>query len=233
MDIKNQILEFAKKYSLKENALASIDKAIDVSIESNNEDGIDILAGNNKDELIYEFGRFGFHVDGNGNSKIITRIKIYSKKLYGSNIDVPVGYYEEWTGLDGEHLDEFLSFNWSSRGLYVDYYIERINKIVPQKYFRRNVPEYEFVSYINHLISLFQGRQFDVAILFIKRSLVYLEKARNKKIEEEYLRVCLELFEGVYHFVKNENLVETEKLDKYKIYERIKSQQQIIAKNCR
>lgn len=230
MDIQNQILEFAEKYSLKEKALSAIDEVMDASIESDNEIGIDFLEGNDKAELIYEFGTFEFRIDGNGNCKIVTKIMIYSKKLYGQNFDIPVGYYEEWTDLEGEHLDEFLIFDWTPIYLNIDYHIERISKTVPNRYFKRNIPEYEFATYINHLTSLFKGKQFDGAIIFVKRCLDYLEKDGNNEIEKEYLSECLELFQGVYHFVKNNNLIESEKLDRYRINERIKNEKLTMAK---
>ena len=230
MDIQNQILEFAEKHSLKEKALASIDEVMDASIESDNEIGIDFLDGNDRADLIFEFGRFEFQIDRNDNCKIVTKINIYSKKLYGPNFDVPVGYYEEWTDLQGEYLDEFLIFDWTPVNLNIDYHIERINKTVPQRYFRRNIPEYEFATYVNHVISLFQGKQFDCAIVFVKRCLDYVEKEGNKRIEEEYLSECLELFQRVYHFVKNDKLVEPETLDKHRINERIKNEKLTIAK---
>ncbi|CAL2079144.1 conserved protein of unknown function [Tenacibaculum sp. 190524A02b] len=230
MNIQNQILEFAEKHSLKEKAFASIDIVMDASIEFDNEIGIDFLDGNDRDDLIYEFGRFEFQIDRNGNCKVVTIIKIYSKKLYGPNCDVPVGYYEEWTDLKGDHLDEFLIFDWTPINLNIDYHIERISKTVPQRYFKRNIPEYEFTTYINHLTSLFQGKQFDGAIVFLKRCLDYLEKDGNKEIEKEYLSECLELFQRVFHFVKNNNLIEPEKLDKYRINGRIKNEKLIMAK---
>ena len=230
MDIHNQILGFTEKHSLKEKALASIDAVLDASIESDNEIGIDFLNGNSRSDLIYEFGRFELRVDGNDNCKIVTRIKIYSKELYGANLDMSVGYYEEWTDLEGMHLDEFLVFDWSPINLNIDCYIARINKTVPQRYFRRNIPEYEYATYVNHAISLFQGKQFEGAILFIKRCIDYLEKNGNKKIVEEYLSECLELFQGIYHFVKNRDLIEIKTLDKHRINERIKNEKLAIAK---
>lgn len=81
MDIQNQILEFAEKHSLKEKALASIDEVMDASIESDNEIGIDFLDGNDRADLIFEFGRFEFQIDRNDNCKIVTKINIYSKNF--------------------------------------------------------------------------------------------------------------------------------------------------------
>ena len=230
MNIQNQILEFVEKHSLNEKALAAIDEVMDASIESDNEIGIDFLEGNNRDDLFYEFGRFEFQIDRNMNCIVVTKIIIYSKKLYGPNFDVPVGFYEEWTDLDGAHLDEFLKFDWTPLNLNIDYHIERISKAVPQRYFRRNIPEYEFATYINHLICLFQGKKFEGAIVFVKRCLDYLEKDGNKKIEEGYLSECLDLLQGVYHFIKNNNLVKPENLFEQRINVRIKNEKLRMAK---
>ena len=52
----------------------------------------------------------------------------------------------------------------------------------------------------------------------------------NKEIEKKYLSECLELFQGVYHFVKNNNLIEPEKLYKHRIKERIKNEKITMAK---
>ncbi|MDC1161880.1 hypothetical protein OAT18_00405 [Tenacibaculum sp.] len=222
MFLKNKLIEFAKKYSLKEKALTSVNGIIDLSIESDKKIGIDFLEGNNKIDLIYEFGKFEFQVDKDDYCRVVTQINIYSKKLYGPNFNVPVGFYEEFTDLEGNHLDEFLTFDWSSINLNIDYFIERITKTIPQRYFKRNIPEYQFVTYVNHIIFLVQGRRFDVAIIFVKRCLDYLDENQNKEMEKEYLSECLELFQRIYHFINNDNLIESEKLNRYKINERIK-----------
>ncbi|WP_338814859.1 hypothetical protein V9L05_06580 [Bernardetia sp. Wsw4-3y2] len=112
-DIKKQIINFANEYSLKEKALAHIDKVMDACIEADKEVGVDFLDGQDRSEFIYEFGRYEFQINKHENCRIVTKINIYSKKLYGVNYDIPVGYYEEWTDLTGKHLDEFLIFDWS------------------------------------------------------------------------------------------------------------------------
>jgi len=228
MSIQDQIIAFATKHSLKEKAFSSIEHELNECIESDKQIGIDFLEGNARSELIYEFGRFEFHVDEKDNCRIVTKINIYSKKMYGPNCDVPVGYYEEWTDLDGEHTDEFLVFDWTIVNFNIDYHIERINKTVPQAFFSKNNPEYEFATYVNHMISLIQGRQFDVGIEFLIRCLDYLELNKFKDEKEEYLHECLELFQGFFYFVKNNNLMESEILSKHRIGERIKNEKLTI-----
>lgn len=232
MDIQQQIIAFAEKYALKEKVLTAVDEVMDAHIKYNNESGIDFLEGHSRTELIYEFGRFEFHVDGNGNCKVVTKIKIYYQKLYGLKVDIPVGYYEEWTDLDGEYLDDFLTFDWSPINLHlsIEHCIEQTCKIAPQRYFDRNAPEYEFGTYLNHVIVLFKGRQYDKTITFIKWFLDYTEKPDNKEVDKEYLMECLELFQRIYHCINNNELIEPAKLAKYGIKERIKKKKRAIAK---
>lgn len=222
MSIQNQIIEFAVKHSLKEKALNSIDTVLDASIEADKEIGIDLLQGQAKSELIYEFGRFELQIDKDENCRIATTINIYSNKLYGPNFDVPVGYYIELSDLNGAHLDEYFVFDWSPISFNIDYHLEKISQVIPHRYFKRNVPEYEFATYINHIISLVKSRDFYDAIIFVKRSLDYLEEPDKTMLNNEYLSECLDLFHGLFLFVKNNELVELEKLDKYRIGERIK-----------
>lgn len=68
---------------------------------------------------------------------------------------------------------------------------------------------------MNHIISLFQGKQFDGVILFMNRCLAYLEKSEKKEIEKEYLGKCLGLFRGIYYFVKKNESVEADKVPQF------------------
>lgn len=222
IEIKNKILHIANKYNLKERAINSIDNIIDIAIKEDLEVGVDFLEGNNRNELIYKFGRFDFQINEKGDSKIGTRINIYSKRLYGPNFDCPVGYYIEYSNIEGELLDEFINFDWSPISFSIDYYIERIKKRTPLRFYRRNIPEYEFVTYVSHIFFLFQGRQFDIVILFINRCLNYINKPNNLKNDKEYLSECLEFFRDIFYFIKKNKLVDDKKLEAYNIEEIIK-----------
>ena len=97
MYLKDEMAKLAEKYSLRAKAISSIEKVLDASIESDKEFGIDFLGGNKKSDLIYEFGRYELRIDKDNFCQIATKINIYTKKLYGPNFDVPVGYYTEIT----------------------------------------------------------------------------------------------------------------------------------------
>ncbi len=212
MKIQNQVVEFAKKYSLREKALASIDDVMDSCIEADRQNGIDFLKGNNREDLIYELSNIDFKVHTNDYSRIVTRINIYSRKSYKSSHNVPVGYYEEWTDLNGNHLDEFLIFDWSPMNCCIENHIEKIHNIIPRRYFKINSPEYEFITYINHIISLIQGQQFDIAMYFVKKCCDYLEDPQNVEIQEDFLEECVDLFKTIHHFVEVNELVEIDLL---------------------
>lgn len=110
MNIQNQLIEFAEKFSLKEKALDAIDKVLDAEIKARKKFGFDLLDGLKKSELIYEFCRYEFRVKSPENCLFVTRINIYSKYLYGPEYDIPVGYYEERTDLNGEFLTDLILF---------------------------------------------------------------------------------------------------------------------------
>ncbi len=221
MNIQNQIVEFAKKYSLREKALLSIDDVMDSCIKADQKNGIDFLKGHDRKDLIYELSNIDFRVHTNDYSRVVTRINIYSRKSYKSSHNVPVGYYEEWTDLNGNQLDEFLIFDWSPMNCCIENHIERLNKTIPHRYFKSDNSEYEFVTYINHIISLVQGQQFEIAMYFVKRCFSYLESPINIEIQEEYLGECLCLFKTIYHFVEINEVIDKDILLAYNIGERL------------
>lgn len=222
MKIKDELLQVAEKFNLKSRALNVVDEIIDLSIASDLEKGIDFLKGNLKSDLIYEFGAYEFHLDENDYFRIIIKINIYSKKLYGANFDCPVGYYYEHSSFKGEHIDKYLEFDWSIINFDIDYYLEKILNVTPNHFFKRNTPQYEFMSYINHIFVLCKSKQFDIVSIFIKRSLDYIEKQEGAFFKEEYFCICNEFLTNLFYHIQINELVDKEKLKRYRIKERLK-----------
>ncbi len=221
MNIKNQIIELAERHKLRERALKGIDIVLNASIESDIKDGIDFLEGIDRNDLIYEFDRYEFHVESNENFRIVTRINIYTRKLYGPNFNIPIGHYDEYSSVEGEYIDDFLTLDLSPIKFNISHYIEKINKLIPKKYFKRNIPEYEFATYINNTISLFQGFDYEGTSIFIKRSLDYIDKKGINRLQKDYLKVCIEYLKDIFLFIESEKLVDIDKLNDYRIRERI------------
>ena len=222
MNLQNQLIELAEKFNLKEQALKYATQAIDSCIEEDKGIGIDSLEGNKKSDLIFEFGSIQLVVDKTDQPILKTVVKIYSKKFYDPDCDVPIGHYTELTSLNGEHLDEFLNLDWSPINFNIHFYIERISNVTPANYYWRNKPEYTFASYVNNSIVLIQGRQFDGAVVFIKRSLEYILNPNHKELLKEYREECIKYFTYAYYFIKRNELVNFERLAKYGIETKLK-----------
>lgn len=219
MNIEKELLEFVRKYDLKSKAFKNVEQVLDNCISSD----INYLKGHDRGELIFECGNVEFQNDKYGRSRIVTKINIYSRRLYGDNFDLPVGCYEEWTSLKGEHLDEFISFDWFPIQFNLIPFIEELSQVVPKKYFRRNDIHYKFVSYVSHALTLFQSRQYDGTMIFVKRGLEYIERQKEYPLDSDYQQACIDLFTGLFHFVKSESLMDKEALDRLRIDVRLKN----------
>jgi hypothetical protein len=212
---------------LKKESESGIQKVFDELENMSAEFGIDEFNGNKRDELIIKFDRFGIDLNENGEKEMIrVKLGIYleDKNEIWINSLQPIGEYLRIYDLKGEFIDEFITINKKEIGFDIDFWIEIFNKIVPKRYFKRNVPEYPLVTYINHSIFLFQGRDFEGVFIFLKRCLDYLENSENKeRIDSEYLDKVNSYLESIFYYLKNNELIELEKIEKYDIEKRIKT----------
>ena len=220
MELNTRLLELTNKYKLKEEALNTVETVLDSCIESDLELGIDCLEGNKRSDLIFEFGRFEYHLLDSGHERIVTKIYIYSKHLYGPHFDCPVGTYKTYTSLSGELMDDFLIFDWSILRVNVTSFVEGINNLLPVRYLEKDAKEYEFVSYINHIASLLLSRHYESVILFIKKCLDFLD-SKEVKLEKEYLNACEEFIKVVFMHIEKRQFVKQELLEEYQIRERV------------
>jgi hypothetical protein len=222
-----KIMEIELLNKLKKESESGIQKVFDELENMSAEFGIDEFNGNKRDELIIKFDRFGIDLNENGEKEMIrVKLGIYleDKNEIWINSLQPIGEYLRIYDLKGEFIDEFITINKKEIGFDIDFWIEIFNKIVPKRYFKRNVPEYPLVTYINHSIFLFQGRDFEGVFIFLKRCLDYLENSENKeRIDSEYLDKVNSYLESIFYYLKNNELIELEKIEKYDIEKRIKT----------
>ena len=192
---------------LKKESESGIQKVFDELENMSAEFGIDEFNGNKRDELIIKFDRFGIDLNENGEKEMIrVKLGIYleDKNEIWINSLQPIGEYLRIYDLKGEFIDEFITINKKEIGFDIDFWIEIFNKIVPKRYFKRNIPEYPLVTYINHSIFLFQGRDFEGVFIFLKRCLDYLENSENKeRIDSEYLDKVNSYLESIFYNLKN------------------------------
>lgn len=203
--IGNHILELVNELGLKEKAMANIDSVIDAYIESDHEIGLDTLEGNLKEDLFYRFDDYSFKVDEYGSSQIVTTIRIYSTKLVGPNIDIAVGSYREYTDLNGQHIDEFLDFDWTYLRYDVDYYMALLNTKIDALYKQPGPKTLELTKAISHVMMLVKGRHYEMTIPLILECTDLLKAAEVGKTE--YKKVYLEFVRDFSWYLKNKGII--------------------------
>ncbi|ARV16182.1 hypothetical protein [Polaribacter sp. SA4-12] len=212
---------------LRKESESGIQKVFEELENMSTEFGTDEFSGNKREELIVRFDRFGVDLNENGEKEMIrVKLGIYlvDKNEIWVNSLQPIGDYLRIYDLKGEFVDEFITINKKKIEFDINFWIETFSKIVPKRYFRRNMPEYHLVTYINHSIFLFQARDFEGAFIFLKRILDYLEISKNnERIESEYLDKLDSYLESMFYYLKNNVLIVLEKSEKYNIEKRLKT----------
>jgi hypothetical protein len=212
---------------LRKETESGIQKVFDELESMSSEFGTDEFNGNKREELIIKFDKFSIDLNENGEKEMIrVRLGIYleDKEDIWINSLEPIGDYTTIYDLKGEFIDEFITINSRQIEFDIDFWIEILNKTIPKRYFKRNIPEYNLVTYINHSIFLFKGKDFDGVFIFIKRCLDYLEISENKeRLNIEYLEKVNSYLQSLFYYLKNNDLIDKERMGKYDIEKRIKT----------
>lgn len=177
---------------------------------------IDEFNGHKREEFIIKFDRFEYNLNENGEKEYIkVKLGIYIKDkddIWVNSLE-PIGDYRTVYDIEGVLIDEFINIKSKEKGFRIVYWIEILNKVIPDRYYKTNIPEYEFVTYINHTFSLFQGRNFEGVFIFLNRCLDYLEIPKNKKLLDKiYLDKAKEYLKYLYFYLKNNELIDEEKI---------------------
>lgn len=192
-----------------------IQEVFDELEKNSKEFGIDEFGGHKRNDFIIKFDRFEYLLKENGEHEYIRiRLGIYleDKENIWLNSLEPIGEYLTVYDLDFEFIDEFITIESKENNFGIRHWVEILNNVAPDRYCKRNILEYEFVTYINHSISLFQGRNFEGVAIFIKRCLDYLETPTKKeKLDTTYLNSATEYLRELYYYLKRNNLIDIEK----------------------
>lgn len=86
-----------------------------------------------------------------------------------------------------------------------------LNNNLPKDSLRRNVPDYELVTYMNHVISFLVCEMYDEAALFIMRASRYLGKPRISN--DTYYLESRKLIDYVMKYLTTGDLVTKEWLE--------------------
>ena len=212
LDETNKLLnEFAIKHDLINKAIESCNTAIHNSMK----DDEDALVGFSIDEILLTFDHQEvIFKDSFRNTPIVkTRIGIYKKEkddvyLQGRK---PIGYYILDCDSNGETFDDWLVIDEEKNSqMEVIYPLKKMNQGLPSEYLRRNSPYYEYVSYINHVISFYQAQQYDSSQWFIKRAFEFLDKNAAPGKGAEYFKKSKEFMTQLLDYLNKRGLLDDE-----------------------
>ena len=197
--------ERAKSFDLKKTAFESLDK-----IFSDNSDDKNFLCGYKLDEIETRFDGFEYQIDRRqGVSFIRTRIGLYVvQNNSNDNLD-SIGYYELETNLKGEVLDDWFVIEKEKylKDLGIITHFQRMNDKLPIEYLRRNHIQYEFVSYISLVGTLFVSNHFEGAGRFVMRAYKNLERVDIGEFDKDYIKESKNFLKMMSDYLLSNDLV--------------------------
>jgi len=87
-------------------------------------------------------------------------------------------------------------------------YHARLNspEVIPGGWYRRNVSQYEILSYINHIIALQIAGNWDTAPLFVRRAAKFLAKPVAEHLTPEYRALAIEFLRAAATDLRREDV---------------------------
>ena len=174
-ELETLLTERCKSLDLKQAAFNSLEKIL-----LDNSNVKNFLCGFERHEIKTIFDRFEYRIDNRYSGAVIrARIGLYIEdphKVWLDNIE-RIGYYERETDFIGEVLDDFLVIESEKyiKDIDIISHFQSINQKLPGEYLRRNHIQYEFVSYISLVGTLFVSKNFEATGRFVQRAYTYLE----------------------------------------------------------
>ncbi|KFF09790.1 hypothetical protein IW15_22305 [Chryseobacterium soli] len=202
------LTERVEMFDLKKTAFITLNK-----IFSDNSENKDFFNGFIQDEIITKFDGFEYLIDRRHRDSIIrTKIGLYVESQdWLDNIE-PIGYYELETNLNGDVIDDWFVIEKEKylKDIGIISHFQSMNENLPIEYLRRNHIQYEFVSYISMVGTLFVSKQYEDTGRFIMRAYSNLAAVDCAKFEKEYIKkakVFLKMISG--YLVKNNLLTDS------------------------
>ena len=197
--------ERVKTFDLKKTAFDTLDKIL-----SDNIDDKDFLCGFEQNEIKPLFDRFEYHIDRrHGNSIIRTRIGLYVESQNWLDNLEPIGYYELEANQNGKVVDDWFVIEKEKylKDVEIISHFQSMNEKLPIEYLKRNHIQYEFVSYVSMVGTLFVSKQFEGTGRFIIRAYRNLETVESKNFDQGYLNEARMFLKMISHYLTTNNLV--------------------------
>ena len=204
-ELERLLTERVKTFGLKKTAFETVEKIL-----SQNSGGKDFLSGFKQDEIVTKFDGFEYRIDRRHGSSIIrTRIGLYvENQNWIDNLEA-VGYYELETDLKGEVLDDWFVIEKEKYLKYIGIisHFQSMNEKLPIEYLKRNHIQYEFVSYVSMVGTLFMSKHFEGTGRFIQRAYSNLENVDSKNFDKDYLKNAKRFLKMISKYLITNNLV--------------------------
>lgn len=197
--------ERVKAYDLKKTALDTLNEIFLEHIDDK-----DFLGGFEQNEIKAIFDRFEYHIERRSNIAIIrTRIGLYVTNEHWWEESEPIGYYELETNLDGEVVDDWLIIEKEKylKDINIISHFRHMNTQLPIDYLKRNHIQYEFVSYLSLVGTLFISKRFQEAGRFVVRAYDNLNKVQEEHFQQDYLKDAKSFLKMVSHYLTTNHLV--------------------------
>jgi len=208
-ELEALLIDRVNTFELKKSAFNTL-----CAILLENSDNEDFLRGFEQNEIKAIFDKFEYQINRqHGGSIIKTRIELYvENQNWHDNIE-PIGYYELESNLNGEILDDRLIIDKEKhlKDIGIISLFQSMNKKLPIEYLKRNHLQYEFVSYVSMVGTLFISKQWEGVGRFIQRAYANLEIVDNAKFAKNYLKEANKFLKLVSNYLTTHNLV-TEQL---------------------
>ena len=190
--------ERCKTFDLKRKAFESLEEIL-----TENSNDKDFLGGFERTEIKVLFDGFKYQIDRrHGGSIIRTRIGLYVESLNWLEKIQQIGFYELETDLSGEILDDWFIIEEEKflKDIGIISHFKTMNNNLPVEYLRRNHPQYEFVTYISLIGTLFMSKKFEGSGRFILRAYTYLEE-KIDLVDKNYLKSCKGFLEIIKEYL--------------------------------
>lgn len=206
LELERLLIEKCDNLNLKKKAFDLLEEIF--SNKSNDEEE-DFWCGFDKSEIKKEFETFIFKIERKHWVSIIrTRILLCiddENKIWRDNLE-PIGYFEFETDFNGNFIDDWFVIEKEkySKDIDIISYFQIMNKKLPIEYLRRNHSQYEFVTYVSLIGTLFMSKEFEGTGRFVQRAYTYLE-TKIDLIDKDYLKECKMFLKMIkVYLLKNE-----------------------------
>ncbi|WP_313003775.1 hypothetical protein [Chryseobacterium gleum] len=213
-ELQTLLTERAEKFHIKNEAFHTLQKIL-------SEDPEELIGGFARHEITFVFEGYQYLIEQQYREPIIrARISLcVQNEIYLNNLE-PIGYYDLEMDFDGEIVDDWFVVEKEKylKDIGIISYFQGMNKKMPSHYLKGNHGEYEFVSYISLVGTLFISKDFEGAGVFVDKANTYLKDYSLP--DKDYLKECRYFLKIMSRYLIENNLVSEElkqKLEDYKI----------------